>query len=89
VVNYKYQQAWEYGAWAFQGLSNPTNGQVLSVPFGTLDLNGVEYSWMPSMLMLNLFAPQAQVLSAGGRSATMIDTDLTLWIGVNDYTQTE
>ena len=86
AVNYKYMQAWECGAWAFQGLSGPANGQPLSEPFGTLDLNGTEYSWLPANLLLDFYAPGAQLLSADGRNATVLDTSLTLWIGINDYT---
>lgn len=89
VVDYKYRQVWEYGAWSFQGVYAPLNGQVLKDPYGTLDLNGEEYSWLPSMLLLDFFAPGAHLLSADGRSVTVIDTSLTLWIATNDYTQTE
>ncbi len=87
LVNYKYAEAWEYGAWAFRALMGTNSGDLLAAPYGKLNLEGIEYDWMPDKLLLDFFAPGAQLLSKDGRWLTVVDTDLTLWIGINDLTE--
>jgi hypothetical protein len=80
IVNYLYGSAWEYNAWSFRALDQ--GGAVLNGdPTGTqgqLFLNGVEYDFAYSQLLLDFYAVNSTALSGGGRVVS-VDTDLTLF----------
>ncbi len=82
VVNYKEGSAWEYNTWNFRAVSG-TTGAPLLAPFGTLDLNGVEYDFAPDTLLLDFYASGATFFT-GPNGAATIDTDLTLMAAIKD-----
>jgi hypothetical protein len=84
LIHYGYSEAWQYNPWAFQARTG-TEGQPILAPFGQLDLNGIEYDMLPDKLYLDFFATGAMLDSGYGRTVTVEDTDLTLWIGINTY----
>ena len=85
IVNYRQRDAWEYTATSFQAIA-ADHGQTLLTPYGRLDLDGVEYDWAPAYLVLDFFAPGATIVSKDGHQATVLDTDLTLFMALNDFT---
>jgi Prealbumin-like fold domain len=86
IVNYREASAWEYSPWAFQSLPDVEVGQTLLAPFGQLDLDGTEYQFAPDQLLLNFFA-SGTVLDNGASGTVSIDTDLTLWMALQDFRQ--
>jgi hypothetical protein len=84
LVHYAHGEAWQYNPWAFQARVG-AHGDPLAAPFGRLSLNGSEYDALPAMLHFGFFAPGAVLESGASRSVTVVDTDLTLWIGINTY----
>ncbi len=86
IVRYDHGDAWEYSAAAFRGLIGDETGDLLLEPYGQLDLDGDEYDWMPSMLMFDFYAPDAVLISKDGRQIRVLDSDLAIWLGINNLT---
>ena len=70
LVNYANSAAWEYNAYSFTALN--------VVIDGVLNLDGAEYDYAPSRLLLDFYAVGAE-LSSGAESVIVTDTDLTLY----------
>lgn len=86
IVRYDHGDAWEYSAAAFRGLIGDETGDLLLEPYGQLDLDGDEYDWMPSMLVFDFYAPDAVLISKDGRQIRVLDSDLAIWLGINNLT---
>ncbi len=86
IVNYQEGYAWEYNAWTFQAIAGTGTGSPLLPPVGTLDLDDVEYAQPPSMLLLDFYATGATLTTVGASPVT-VDTELTLWTPVKDFTE--
>ena len=85
IVHYGLGSAWEYNAYGFQA-HNVIQGEPLQEPWGQLDLDENEYDTLPDYLLMDLYRPMAVLDSKDGKSATVIDEVLTLWLGRNDLT---
>jgi hypothetical protein len=85
IVDYAGVAAWEYAPWAFQAVAAAHHGEPLLAPYGSLDLDDVEYQSAPSQLLLDFLASGTQFSNAG--SIFGIDTDLTLWAAYKDLRQ--
>jgi len=83
IVSYQHTSAWEYDAWAFKALGTGADGQPLQMPYGQLDLNGIEYEHVPGYLLLDFFAA-GTMMEAPGLPNVEINTDVTLWPAVKD-----
>lgn len=86
IVNYNYNTAWEYNAYAFPAVTTVPHGGLLYTPYGRLDLDGTEYVYGYAKLLMDFFAVGATAFSGGGDLITH-DTDLTLFILSNDLRQ--
>ena len=84
IVNYADGDAWEYTAYAFAALVGDT-GDIIGEP-GIIALNGIEYASGFDLLLLDFFASGSQAFSGGSRTV-LHDTDLTLLILDQDFTQ--
>jgi hypothetical protein len=86
IVNYRDGSAWEYNAYAFP-VVDPfvENGQPSGTP-GMLNLDGEEYAFGLSNLLLDFFASGSTGLSSDTYGVT-VDTDLTLLILGHDLRQ--
>jgi hypothetical protein len=86
IVNYELSASWEYSPWAFRALQGE-QGSVLREPFAQLDFDGVEYTQAPDKLLFEFMTPGSELKSKHNRTATVLDTDLTLIILNRDLTQ--
>ncbi len=84
LLDYSNGAAWEYSPWNFTALATATEGALLNVPYGRLDLDTVEYEAVPDQLAFTFFAPGA-VVQSDGQTVTITDTDLTLMAGKQNY----
>ncbi len=84
VVNYRDGEAWEYNAWAFQTVDQQAVGGLLAEPYGRLDLDGQEYQKLPAILLLEFFAPGAEVPTSDQLWIEILNGDLVLWFGINN-----
>jgi hypothetical protein len=87
VVHYPKSMAWEYNAWSFPAVAGVNDGDLLLLPLGQLNLDGVEYAFAPNFLIMDFYASGAVLRSMLGASATVVDTDLTLWAASKDLRQ--
>lgn len=71
IVNYYHGFAWEYNAWAFQGVASVVGD-------GVLNLDGTEYAECFEYLLMNFQAVESAAYSHEGVSQVITDTDLTL-----------
>ncbi len=84
-IDYRCEEAWEYKAWAFRVVSGAATGQRTDLPLnpqlyvcGELRMDGVEYEWVPDMLLLDYYAWPSTAFSTPHKLVA-VDTDLTLW----------
>lgn len=88
IVRYDDQEAWEYGAYAFQTPQVSTPGvRVGGVP-GRLELNGADYDAAFDRLLLDFYASGSAPFSNSAQQLwAMVDTDITLLPLVQDLRQ--
>lgn len=84
IVNYKFGTAWGYNAYAFRALLG-TTGTPVGVA-GDIKLNGVDYDWVFSTLLMDFVATGSHAFSGDGIEITH-DTDVTLVIANFDMRQ--
>lgn len=89
IVNFREGTALEYDPWAFKAVTTSGEGSVLLSPLGQLDLNGLEYDFAPNRLLFQFHAPGSVITSSPGPSATIVDTDLTLWAVEKSFADTQ
>ncbi len=89
IVNFREGTALEYDPWAFKAVTTSGEGSVLLPPLGQLDLNGLEYDFAPNRLLFQFHAPGSVITSSPGPSATIVDTDLTLWAVEKSFADTQ
>ncbi len=90
VINYGTGGAWQYPAWAFQAVGEPSmNGQLLNQPYGQLDFDGIEYDFAPSMLVMDFLASDATFDFSGSGNSITTDTKLILWAVWKDLSEIE
>lgn len=84
-IDYRCEEAWEYKAWAFRVVSGAATGERTDLPLnpqlyvcGELRMDGVEYEWVPDMLLLDFYAWGSTAFSTEHK-LVVVDTDLTLW----------
>ncbi|MCH7597273.1 MAG: hypothetical protein IID35_12045, partial [Planctomycetes bacterium] len=86
IVNYADASAWEYNAWAFRAVWEAKLGDPLLLPYGQLDLDGIEYQAPPAQLYFDFYG-SGSMFDGGVGGPVSIDTDLTLWIPVKNLEQ--
>lgn len=89
IVNYKLAAAIDYNAYAFRAIAGADDGALLLEPYGTLDLNAIEYDMPANTLVFPFFAVDAVIYPTNGGKFRVLDIDIALMPLLRDYrTQT-
>ncbi len=87
LINYRDSYAWDYTTWNFAAIAGMVEGDELLAPYGTLDLDGIEYALPPARLLMDFYAT-GTILTVGGPAQRIrMDTDLTLYLLCQNYIQ--